>query len=203
MIMNYLFNFWQKIQLKYRGYIVVDNFFPKDVSSYLRSLALSEKDVNDFYPDGYKAADYYENSKNMPPRIINLVKQKVSILKNKKYQRSWSFLYNNICRGVNIHADPSTYNVNVWVTPNNCVENKNKNGLVLFKRMATPSMTWDQYNGDGDFINEYLKGSKCVRIPYKFNRAVIFPGKMFHTTDSVHMKPGHFNKRINYTFLFD
>jgi len=201
--MNLLIKFWQKAQLKIRGYIVIDNFFSEDITSYLRTLALSEKDVNHYFSDGYKAADYYPDSKNMPSKFIDFIKNKVAVLKNKKYQRSWSFLYNSICRGVNVHADPSTYNVNVWVTPDHCVGNKNKNGILLFKKMATSFLSWEQYNRDGDFIDEYIKGSKYDRIKYKFNRAVIFPGKMFHTTDSVHMKPGHNNKRINYTFLFD
>ena len=201
--MSIIFNLWQRVQLKVRGYIVIDNFFSKQITSELRSLALSERDVNQYYPDGYKAADYDNDSVKMSSKIVEFVQNKVDVLKNKKYQRSWSFLYNTICRGVNIHADPSTFNVNVWVTPDYCVEDKNKNGLILFKKMAPSSMTWHQYNGDESVINEYLKGAKYVRIPHKFNRAVIFPGKTFHTTDFVHMKPGHNNKRINYTFLFD
>jgi hypothetical protein len=201
--MSIISNLWQRVQLKVRGYIVIDNFFSKQITSELRSLALSEKDVNQYYTDGYKAADYDNDSVKMSLKVVDFVQKKVNILKDKKYQRSWSFLYNTICRGVNIHADPSTFNVNVWVTPNYCVEDRNKNGLILFKKMASSSMTWQQYNGDDFVINEYLKGAKYVRIPYKFNRAVIFPGKTFHTTDFVHMKPGHNNKRINYTFLFD
>jgi hypothetical protein len=201
--MSIISNLWQRVQLKVRGYIVIDNFFSKQITSELRSLALSEKDVNQYYTDGYKAADYDNDSVKMSLKVVDFVQKKVNILKDKKYQRSWSFLYNTICRGVNIHADPSTFNVNVWVTPNYCVEDRNKNGLILFKKMASSSMTWKQYNGDDFVINEYLKGAKYVRIPYKFNRAVIFPGKTFHTTDFVHMKPGHNNKRINYTFLFD
>ena len=92
--------------------------------------------------------------------------------------------------------------MNIWVTPDECVEDHDKNGLVIFKRKAH-KMSWRQYNSDGDFIDKYLKGSKYDRIPYKYNRAVIFRGNTFHSTDSVHMKPGDQNKRINYTFLYE
>jgi len=194
---------FQLLQLKFRGYLVIDNFFPEEVALNLRKLALSQYCVNEIYPDGYKASDFdNESIFKMDSRCISLVVKKLPILKNTEYFRSWSFVYENVCRGVGPHADPSVYNVNIWVTPTDSVEDCQKNGIILFKKFAHPSMTWEQYNSDINLIEKYLKDSKRVKIPYRFNRAVIFPGKMFHTTDFVHMKPGDWNKRINYTFLF-
>lgn len=70
-------------------------------------------------------------------------------------------------------------------------------------RKAPDDMPYEKYNNDYQFIVDYLKDSKYTIVPYKYNRAVVFSGKTFHATNKVHMKPGHNNKRINYTFLFD
>ena len=56
---------------------------------------------------------------------------------------------------------------------------------------------------DIDFIRDYLKNSEYATIPYRYNRAVIFKSHNFHTTDNVHMKSGHKNRRISYTFLYN
>ena len=56
--------------------------------------------------------------------------------------------------------------------------------------------------GNVGIIELFLKGSKYDIIPYKYNRAIIFRGNTFHSTKSVHMKPGDENRRVNYTFLY-
>ena len=35
-----------------------------------------------------------------------------------------------------------------------------------------------------------IQDSNWKVVPYKCNRGVLFPGKLFHATDKVHMKPG-------------
>lgn len=192
------------LQIKLRGYAIVDNFFSKEICDQLRDVALSERYVNRYYQNGYKASDF--DTDNSPVKISNRaiydIKSRTPFLKKYKYLRSWSFVYDNICPGVNAHADTSTYNLNWWATPDECVHDHNKNGLIIFKKNSY-GLTYEQYNGSQDFIDNYLSESKCVKIPYKFNRAIIFPGRLFHKTDKVHMKPGKENRRINYTFLFE
>ena len=129
-----------------------------------------------------------------------MITPKVSLAKN--YYRAWTFVYDNVALGVFPHADPSFININVWVTPDECVYDHNKNGLKIYKKKAPKEWTWAEYNRDSNLINGYLKDSKYDRVLYKYNRAVIFRGNTFHSTDSVHMKPGHENKRVNYTFLY-
>jgi hypothetical protein len=196
---------FQLLQLKFRGYIIIDNFFPEKAAAKLRDIALSEQFVNLHYTEGgYKASDFDNGSDiKMDYRYIQSIMNKLPILKGTKYIRSWSFVYDTICEGVHPHADPSKFNCNVWVTPDSCVFDNKKNGLILFKKHANPNWTHYQYNANGDFISGYLYGSRYVKIPYKFNRAVIFPGKVFHATAEVHMKSGEENRRINYTFLFE
>ena len=185
-----------------RGYAVIDNFFEKKHLDYLRDLALSESYVNLRYPNGYLASDF--NQYNQPlfyESIINFICKKIFFLQRKKYDRSWSFVYDAICEGVQSHADPSSYNLNIWVTPDECIADPKKNGIRIYNKNSK-GMTWNQYNTDRNLIKNFLKDSKYTVVPYKFNRAVIFPGSTFHATDKVHMKSGKENRRINYTFLF-
>ena len=187
-----------------KGYAVIDNFLPKEMCHELRELALSEKCVNRYYRNGYKASDFdnHNTEFSISPEVLCEIKNKIPLLKEHEYIRAWSFVYENICPGVKSHADRSTYNINWWVTPDECVQDHNKNGLIIFEKDSY-GLSYKQYNGSPKFIDNYLSGSKYARIPYKFNRAIIFPGRLFHKTDDVHMKPGKENRRINYTFLFE
>ena len=190
------------LRLKIKGYIIIDDFFPDDVCTYLREKSLNTEKYNDRYWD-YKSIDFdhadyiTESLKDISDKYVV---PKISLA--EKYYRSWSFVYDNVARGVQPHADPSFINVNIWVTPDECVQDHNKNGLKIYKKKSPKEWTWKQYNNNHALIDDFLKDSEYDIIPYKCNRATIFRGNTFHTTDNVHMKPGHENKRVNYTFLY-
>ena len=190
------------LRLKIKGYIIIDDFFPDDVCTYLREKSLNAEKYNDKYWD-YKSIDFdhadyiTESLKDISDKYVV---PKISLA--EKYFRSWSFVYDNVARGVQPHADPSFINVNIWVTPDECVQDHNKNGLKIYKKKSPKEWTWEQYNYNHALIDDFLKDSEYDIIPYKCNRATIFRGNTFHTTDNVHMKPGHENKRVNYTFLY-
>ncbi len=194
---------YDRLRLKINNYIIIDDFFPDEICTELRNRILYKDKINTHYWD-YKAVDFdnplygKDSLKEISDKYIS---PKVSLARN--YNRAWSFVYDNVARGVGIHADPSFININVWVTPDECVQDHNKNGLILWKEVNARNMTWEQYNSDRTFISNYVKGKKYDRIPYKYNRAIIFRGHTFHKTDNVHMKQGHENKRVNYTFLYD
>ena len=198
------------LKLKIKGYLVVDDFFPKEICTKMRYDALNhyeympmKKTYTTYWNYRYKDFDNCDYNDSLKDIADTYVASKISLVDASTYKRSWSFLYDNEGDGVGAHADPSYINVNIWVTPDECVEDHNKNGLKLYHRKAPKEWTWDQYNRDLSLIKEFLMGSKYDIIPYKCNRAIIFEGNTFHTTDNVHMKPGHINKRINYTFLYD
>ena len=184
------------LRLKIKGYIIIDDFLPDDICTELREKSLHAKEYNSKYLD-YKALDFdgYYIIKSLRHISDQYVVPKISLA--EKYYRSWSFVYDNVARGVPPHADPSFININLWVTPDECVQDHNKNGLKIYKKKAPKEWTWAEYNKGYDLIKRYLKESKYDRIPYKYNRAIIFRGNTFHETDKVHMKPGHENKRVN------
>ena len=191
------------LRLKIKGYIIIDDFFPDEICKELREKTLNSKKYNKEYWD-YKALDFdnadveLESLKDISDKYVV---PKISLA--EKYLRSWSFVYENVSRGVQPDADPSFINVNIWVTPDECVYDHNKNGLILYRKKCPKDWPWEVYNRDLTRIEDYLKDSEYARVPYRYNRAVIFRGETFHSTDSVHMKPGPENKRVNYTFLYD
>ena len=193
---------YDRLRLNLNNYLIIDNFFPDEICKELREKTLNSKKYNKEYWD-YKALDFDNasvESKSLKDISDKYVVPKISLA--EKYLRSWSFVYNNISRGVLPHADPSFINVNIWVTPDECVYDHAKNGLVIYKKKAPKEWNHYQYNADLNLIETYLKNSKYDRIPYKYNRAIIFRGNTFHSTDSVYMKPGDENRRVNYTFLY-
>ena len=192
------------IRLKINNYIIIDDFFPDEICTELREKSLNAKEYTKKYWD-YKALDFDNGDSESLQDISNkYVVPKIPLA--EKYLRSWSFVYDNVARGVLPHSDPSFINVNIWVTPDECVEDFNKNGLRIYRKPSP--ITWDKLPEDYDGhhsseIKSYLKHSKYDRIPYKYNRAIIFKGNTFHSTDNVHMKHGEENRRVNYTFLYE
>ena len=192
------------LRLKINNYIIIDDFFPDEICTELREKSLNAKEYTQKYWD-YKSLDFdNDNSESLQDISNKYVVPKIPLA--EKYLRSWSFVYDNVARGVLPHSDPSFINVNIWVTPDECVEDFNKNGLRIYRKPSP--ITWDKLPQDYDGhhsseIKSYLKHSKYDRIPYKYNRAIIFKGNTFHSTDNVHMKHGEENRRVNYTFLYE
>ena len=192
------------LRLKIKRYIIIDDFFPDEICKELREKSYNAKDYNMKYWD-YKSLDFDNATGDESLKYISdkYVVPKISLARN--YDRAWSFVYDNVGRGVGAHADPSFINVNIWVTPDECVEDHNKNGLRIYKKHIPKGTPWEMYNHwDGSiWRDQFLKDASYDTIPYKYNRAIIFEGRTFHSTDNVHMKPGDNNKRVNYTFLYD
>ena len=193
------------IRLRINNYIIIDDFFPDGVCDFLREYMLNTAVFKEQYFD-YKSIDFDNDPPDPSLKDISekYVVPKISLIKQSQYQRGWSFLYDNVARGVMPHADPSFINVNIWVTPDECVEDHNKNGLRIYRQHVPKNIPWEYYNsGNHPWTIKFLKKSKYDRIPYKYNRAIIFRGNTFHSTDHVHMKQGQENRRVNYTFLYN
>ena len=222
--MRKLIDLWR---LKTQKYYVIDDFFSDDTCAQLRSYALKPRAEEhhelfwDYYSLDYdvsivdKVSQNHQSSyiKNLiaagtPPQALSLrnllpqIQIKVPLAEESKYHRAWSFSYDTVSNGIPPHADPSFIQINIWVTPDECVFDHEKNGLIVYKRQAPSDWPWEDYNGNDRMINHYLEGSDYDVIPYKCNRAVVFEGKTFHASQQVHMKPGHKNKRVNFTFLY-
>lgn len=184
-------------------YHVVDNLFLPDVIDDLHEYALNADDPDDIYED-YYSLNFSPDRLRHPllSAIITGLETRFPFL--GRFDRGWAFVYDNDANGVTPHADPASYNVNLWVTPDSSVEDPEKNGLILYDIKPPPTWTWREYNTDVKLIRKYLEytNSKKTIIPYACNRLLIFNSKYFHETNKVSMKQGPNDRRVNYTFMF-
>lgn len=188
--------------IKQNKIVVVDNFLEEDVAEYLRERMLRETYFHEQYK-GYRAINYFYYSDPATQLLVDSIHKEIPVL--DKFQRAWSFIYENKCEGVDFHADPSIINLNIWVSRNESVNNFQENGLIICG--AKPPADWERalWNGNKDnSITNFLEENKPTirKIEYRYNRAIFFDGSYFHKTDNVNMKDGDENRRVSYTMLF-
>jgi len=194
---------WNAINssLKKNKITIVDDFFTQEILSILKIRILYTKHVDKNYGT-YQAIDYLEDQDYITHLIVEKFKNKLSIL--PPFQRAWSFVYHNESHGVGIHADPSEFNVNIWISSDESVKDKSRNGLSIYK--ITPPSNWERedWNRNHGKVKSYIDSHhiKPVNIDYKSNRAVIFNGAHFHESNQISMKKGVENRRVSYTMLF-
>jgi hypothetical protein len=174
---------------------IIDNFFDDQTCDQLRQYMLDAKNFDEVYHD-YAAINFYDQSPE-----VSFIQNKVHELKNFTYLRSWSFIYKNFSRGVLPHADPSTYTLSVWVTPDESILDWRENGLNIY--MVKPIADNDtNYTNGHEYIYSIIKDVNPVKIPYRYNRAILFDSRYIHSSDNVSMKSGLENRRVSYTYLF-
>ena len=179
---------------------VIDNIFKDYVLHILRLRMQLAIDFDDYYKD-YRAINY-DNKDSLTNDLAEEISKKFKL---NKFQRAWSFIYDSNSKGVNFHADPSNINVNVWVTPDQSIEDDSKNGLLICDIKPPKNWKREQWNRNLDnCVDKFLKKEKnnMYKIKYKYNRAIIFDGALFHKTDDVKTKNGIYDKRVSYTMLF-
>ena len=179
---------------------VWDNFFTDECLKILRYRVLYAKYFDKKYPS-YFAIDYLKNTDYLSELIADELSPKLNL---PEFKRAWSFVYDHEGEGVELHADPSIINLNIWVSTDTVVKDKSKNGLTIYK--VKPPKTWkrSEWNSSPEKILKYIKLKKVkpIQIPYKSNRAVFFDGAYFHASNNISTKEGFENKRISYTMLF-
>ena len=124
------------------------------------------------------------------------------------------FKYDSSKKGINIHADQSSVNVNCWITPESANIDKKSGGLQIWDKSPSPEklvqvkeLGFDAYNSDANSSENKrsLAENESNRqiIPYKENRAVIFNSMLLHTTDTYSFKDNYKDRRLNLTFFYD
>ena len=180
---------------------IIDNFFTPQCLDILKYRVLYAKHFDTIYKT-YQAIDYRGNQDYITNLIVKELKNKLNLL--PFFQRAWSFVYDNESPGVDLHCDPSELNMNVWVSSDESIKDKSKNGLNIYELKPPRSWNRSEWNTDPLKIKAFIvtKKIKPIKIDYKSNRAVIFNGAYFHSSNGVSMKEGAENKRVSYTLLF-
>ena len=188
-------------------YMVIDDFLNKEVLNELYAYCLTNSIWNEFdYKNGY-IGSFIENGFNAP--LILQISEEIrlqypEILKKLPLTKAWAFKCNNQMKGIKIHADYATININFWITPDKANLNKNTGGLLIWDKEAPKNWNFEKYNNNHQEIKKYLKKkkSKMKRIKYKSNRVIIFNSDLFHASDNFNFKKNYENRRINITFLY-
>lgn len=127
-----------------------------------------------------------------------------TILGDYPLLRWWGFKYDSALRGINAHADFAAVNINFWIAPDDANLDPNSGGLVIWDKAAPLDWKFEQYNGAGQTVHDWLaeQGAKSIAVPHRANRAVVFDSDLFHATDTIAFKEGYLNRRINITLLY-
>lgn len=130
---------------------------------------------------------------------------------------AWAFKHDNTRgpapvdkdpRGVKIHADAAAVNVNIWLVPEDALQDPENagGGIVVFAAEAPAHWSDADYNSLDPALkaerNARVEGVRRIEVPYRANRMVLFNSNLFHETAAVRFRPGYRNRRINLTLLF-
>ena len=179
---------------------IVDNFFTKECLDILKTRVLYAKYCDHQY-DNYVATNYDPGQDYITDLIAKEIKNMYVL---PEFQRGWSFVYVKNDIGVNMHADPSLINLNVWVSSDESVAESSKNGLNIYKLLPPVDWTRADWNSNPNKVKKYIVENNVspIKIGYKSNRAIFFNGAYFHESNGVSMKDGIENRRVSYTLLF-
>jgi tetratricopeptide (TPR) repeat protein len=185
----------------------IDDFLSDEALIELREFSLASKVWNKIYQNKYLGAFSGEGfiSPIHLQIAIDLKEKLPKLFGPHRIEKFWGFKYDStLGKGINIHADFALHNLNFWITPDEYNNNKNGGGLKVYDTPAPDNWTFIDYNKNPEKIYDFLKdnNAKCVNVPYKFNRAVLFNSAYFHETDEIDFKDEYVGRRINNTYLF-
>jgi len=117
--------------------------------------------------------------------------------------QAWAFKYAPTAAGIDLHADQASWNLNIWPTPTDANLDPASGGMTIAKFRAPPDWTFQHYNAAPERHRAMLASREIeqVTIPYRGNRAVLFPSKYLHKTDDVRFASAYDVRRINLTFM--
>lgn len=180
---------------------VKDGHFDQGDLLHLRKYALSARATKLF--KGYRKISLSKIHDD--PNLANIIKRSSELVPaDAVLDQGWFMVYNNKCDGIPLHADYAYMTVNIWITPDSCIKNYKKNGMVIYELQAPADWSFEKFNGDSEGIGELINKHtpKLHTIPYAFNRAVVFRSNMFHATDGVETVQGSLHRRVNLSLMY-
>ena len=187
--------------------LVVDNFLTPEALLELQEFYRNANIFKYPYGNGYVGAFL---AKGLSNKFIlklteDLRKTYKNIFTNLQLTQAWAFKYDSKSKGINVHADDASINVNFWITPDHANLNKKTGGLKIWNKLPPKEWDFEEFNYNSPKIIKMLEAEKIKHkiIEYKENRAVIFNSKLFHATDNYNFKDSYEDRRVNMTFLYD
>lgn len=189
------------------GAIAVDDLLTPQALDSLRRFLLESTIWHDFAHIGGFVASYLEDGLACPLvlQIADELRHAFSaILGAHPLSQAWVFKGLKPQSAVDVHADDAAISVNFWVTPTQANLKPARGGLVVCRIPPPQDWRMRDYEADRERIVTFLEqntGDSLV-VPYRENRAVIFPSRLFHYSDSPEFAAGYENHRINLTLLY-
>jgi hypothetical protein len=186
--------------------LVIDDILTEEALHRLRQFCWGSTVWKRVYKNGYLGA-LPEHGFGSPllAQIIEELRTALSpVLDNLPLLQFWAFKYSSGMKGVDLHADFSAVNVNLWITPNEATDDPEGGGLIVWDKSAPLDWDFATYNQNERAARAFLtaSGANPTVIPHRANRAIIFNPSFFHETDRINFKSGYLNRRINITLLF-
>jgi hypothetical protein len=108
-------------------------------------------------------------------------------------------------QGIRVHADNAAYVMNLWLTPDQHNLEPGLGGLTFFDVRRDLEMCYPdfvQHDLCVKYIEEKSAGQR-LQVPFRYNRAVIFDGRIMHTSQLIHFAGGRPAQRLNLALAFD
>lgn len=118
----------------------------------------------------------------------------------------WAFRYLQESQGIDIHADQGDWNLNIWpVDETHLQEGDGVGGMTLYDLRIGEDIAFEDYNARPELNRGRIAASGAAEhvVPYRGNRAVLFPSKYLHKTNAARFSDSHEGRRINVTMMAD
>jgi hypothetical protein len=184
----------------------IDDFLAPATLGALRDFCLEATVWKKEYPNGYLGATLKDGFAS--PLLLAIAEDLRTrfprIFGAHMLEQAWAFKYDSSMRGINVHADFASVNVNFWITPDAACKNPENGGLIVWDKESPRDWAFQRYNGDEVQIRRFLSesGAKAIRIPYRSNRCVLFNSTLFHETDRFEFNDAYADRRVNVTLLY-
>ena len=201
----------EKIEADYArnapGITFADGFLTPDALQELRRFCLESTVwyeyrygngyLGAFFDDGFASPLLYQISEELRLKLPG-------IFRHHTLRKLWAFKYDSRLSGIPMHADFAAVNVNFWITPDDSNLEPETGGLEVWDKEAPADWDFTKYNTDEAAMRNFLSEHKarCVKVPHRQNRIVVFNSDLFHATGPLHFRPGYEHRRINITMLY-
>ncbi|WP_406871167.1 hypothetical protein ABEB22_15715 (plasmid) [Thioclava sp. 'Guangxiensis'] len=118
----------------------------------------------------------------------------------------WAFRYLRESQGIDIHADQGDWNLNIWPVDHAHLQaEEGAGGMTLYDLKIGADIPFAEYNARPELNRQRIAqaGAQAHPVPYRGNRAVLFPSKYLHQTNAARFADTHEGRRINITMMAD
>lgn len=204
-------NDWRALEAAYLAgtpeILAIDDFLAPDALAAFQAFAHGSRVWHGEYANHYLGA-FANRGFNSPLhlQLARELKQRMPrVFQDYLLTQLWGFKYEpQVARGINVHADFAKVNLNFWIAPTEANLDPDSGGLKVYDVPAPADWTFEQYNIDSERIYAFLAqhDAKCVTVPHRCNRAVLFNSALFHETDTIRFVDTYETRRVNMTYLF-